>query len=117
MLSHAYFNPDTRALIMVERITRRRIDTIVMEETIGGQAQLIATLQPVNFDNPGRGYLVYGDGDQRLIDQRWILCVRCNGGRATNRMGSRRNDESPHRICEPIGRAGVNAGLKVGSGL
>lgn len=67
VLYQAYFNPDTRALIMVERITRRRIDTIEMEETAGGQAQLIATLQPVNFDNPGRGFMLYGDGHQRLI--------------------------------------------------
>jgi len=68
VLYQAYFNPITRALIMVERLTRRRIDTIEMEETAGGQAQLIATLQPINFDNPGRGFMVYGDGHQRLID-------------------------------------------------
>lgn len=67
-LYQAYFNPQTHALIMIERITRRRIDTIEMEETVGGQTQLIATLQPVTFDNPGRGFLLYGDGHQRLIN-------------------------------------------------
>lgn len=67
-LHQGYFNPQTGATIMIERITRRRIDTIEMVETVGGTAQLVATLQPINFDNPGRGFMVYGDGDQRLIE-------------------------------------------------
>lgn len=68
ILYQAYFNPDTRALIMVERVARRRIDTIDHVETVGGGAELIANLQPLNLDNPGRGFMVYGDADQRLID-------------------------------------------------
>jgi len=67
-LHQGYFNPQTGATIMIERITRRRIDTIEMVEAVGGSAQLVATLQPINFDNPGRGFMLYGDGDQRLID-------------------------------------------------
>jgi hypothetical protein len=64
----AYFHPDTRALIMVERIARRRIDTIDDVSTVGGPAELVAKLQPLNLDNPQRGFMVYGDADQRLID-------------------------------------------------
>ena len=67
-LYQAYFNPQTGATIMVERVMRRRIDTIEMVEAVGGDAQLVATLQPINLDNPGRGFMLYGDGDQRLIE-------------------------------------------------
>jgi hypothetical protein len=67
-LYNAYFNPETKALIFVERIARRRLDTLEMIETVGGPSELVAQLQPVTLDNPGRGFMVYGDADQRLID-------------------------------------------------
>lgn len=67
-LYDAYFHPDTGALIMVERIARRRLDVMPMKEKVGGEAVLVATLQPLNFDNPSRGFLRYNDPDQRLID-------------------------------------------------
>jgi hypothetical protein len=64
----AYIDPDTRAVIKVERIARRLIDTIEMIEAVDGAAQLVARLMPLNFDNPNRGYFRYGNSDQRLID-------------------------------------------------
>lgn len=68
ILSKAYFDPDTRALISVRRAARRVIDTLVMRESVDGTATLTATLECVVFDNPQRGFIKYGDSDQRLID-------------------------------------------------
>lgn len=68
ILSRAYFNPDTRALLSVERVSRRVIDRIEDESTVGGAAMLVAYLEPVTFDNPKRGFARFGDADQRLID-------------------------------------------------
>jgi hypothetical protein len=68
ILSKAYFNPDTRALISVRRAARRVIDTIVMTESVDGTATLTAHLEQVVFDNPQRGSVKFGDSDQRLID-------------------------------------------------
>lgn len=67
-LYDAYFVPGTRDLIMVERIARRIIDTIDMVDQVDGQAILIGKLQPLNYDNPNRGFMRYADADQRLID-------------------------------------------------
>lgn len=64
----AYLDPDTRDVIMIERVARRVIDTIDMVERAGGGAELVGRLQPLNFDNPNRGFLRYSDPDQRLID-------------------------------------------------
>lgn len=68
VLYDAYIHPDTRELISVERIARRLIDTCDFLEHVGGQAVLVALLQPLNYDNTARGYMRYSDADQRLID-------------------------------------------------
>lgn len=68
VLSKAYFHPDTRALLAVRRAARRVIDTVVLTRNADGTATLTASLEPVVFDNPQRGYAKYGDADQRLID-------------------------------------------------
>jgi hypothetical protein len=67
-LYRAYFHPDTFALLSVERVGRRVLDQLPLAIEAAGEAKLTAFLEPVTYDNPHRGYLKFGDGDQRLID-------------------------------------------------
>jgi hypothetical protein len=68
VLSVAYIDPDTRSLVSVHRVSRRRLDTLEHVITAGGEAVLMGRLEPVTFDNAGRGYRMSGDADQRLLD-------------------------------------------------
>lgn len=67
-LYRAFFNPDTFALLSVERMARRVLDQLPLTFDESGGARLTAFLEPVSYDNPNRGYAKFGDADQRLID-------------------------------------------------
>lgn len=66
-MSRAYFDPDTRALISVERIYRGYIDQIEHAEQVGGGAALVCSLESRSRDHTRVGHRVRGDADQRRI--------------------------------------------------
>lgn len=67
-LSRAYINPDTRALVSVQRVYRGYVDQMVHDYTIGGEATLTCTVQGRGRDNTRRGWRVRSDADQKRIE-------------------------------------------------
>lgn len=68
VISRAYFNPTTSALVSVERMYRGYVDRIDHEEQVGGQKVLVGYLESKARDHLKRGYRMAGDSDQRRVD-------------------------------------------------
>jgi hypothetical protein len=64
----AYFNATTRALLSVETEYAGYIDKITQDETIGGEAVLVAQFESRARDFTRIGYRKRSDADQRRID-------------------------------------------------
>lgn len=67
-ISRAYFDPDTRALLSVERFYSGYIDKIDHEDQIGGGAVLKAYLESKARDHLKTGYRTRSDSDQRWLN-------------------------------------------------
>jgi hypothetical protein len=68
IVSRAYINPDTRALISVERVYRGYVDRIEHQDQVGGGAILAVYLESKSRDHMKRGYRMRGDADQRRVN-------------------------------------------------
>lgn len=68
VLSTAYINPDTRAVVSVQRWYRGYIDKIEHQDQVGGQAVLSCNLESKSRDHLKKGYRTRSDADQRLIN-------------------------------------------------
>lgn len=67
-ISTAYFDPDTRGLIAVERVYRGYIDQITHQLQAGGGAVLEAHCESRSLDHARTGFRRRSDADQRRID-------------------------------------------------
>lgn len=67
-ISRAYFDPDTRTLLSVERFYSGYIDKIDHEDQIGGGAVLKAYLESKARDHLKTGYRTRSDSDQRWLN-------------------------------------------------
>ena len=67
-LNRAYIDPDTRALISVERVFRGYVDQISHEYTIGGGSVLTCAVESRARDNTRKGWRTRSDADQKRID-------------------------------------------------
>ncbi|MCL8385575.1 DUF2163 domain-containing protein [Xanthobacter aminoxidans] len=67
-LSRAYIDPDTRALISVERVFRGYVDQVSHEYTIGGGSVLTCAVESRARDNTRKGWRTRSDADQKRID-------------------------------------------------
>lgn len=68
IISRAYIDPETRALLSVERMFRGYFDDLEHNEQIGGEYSLTAYFESKSRDHQKIGYRMRGDADQRLID-------------------------------------------------
>ncbi|MFG1205559.1 DUF2163 domain-containing protein [Xanthobacter flavus] len=66
-LSRAYINPDTRAVVSVQRVYRGYVDQMVHDYTEDGQATLTCIVQGRGRDNTRRGWRTRSDADQKRI--------------------------------------------------
>lgn len=66
--SRSYIDPDTRAVLSVERCYRGYIDRIEHEDQVGGGAVLVAYLESKARDHTKTGYRMRSDTDQRRIN-------------------------------------------------
>lgn len=63
----AYLDPDSGALISVERVYRGYVDRIEHDMTAGGSAQLVVYLESRARDHTKSGHRLRSDADQRLV--------------------------------------------------
>lgn len=68
VISRAYIDPDSRAVLSVERIYRGYVDRIEHEDQVGGGAVLRGYLESKARDHGKRGHRTRSDTDQRRID-------------------------------------------------
>lgn len=66
-ISRAYFDPDTLALVSVQRRYRGYVDFFDHDETVGGEANLTCTVESRARDNTRRGWRTRADADQKRI--------------------------------------------------
>lgn len=67
-ISRAYYDPDSRAILSVERLFKGFVDQVEHDVTIGGEAVLIGKLESRARDFSRKGHRVRSDTDQRRID-------------------------------------------------
>lgn len=67
VISRAYFNLDTRALLSVERMFRGYFDKLDHKETVGGGYTLEAYFESKSRDHLKQGFRMRGDADQRRV--------------------------------------------------
>ncbi|MFG1371483.1 DUF2163 domain-containing protein [Xanthobacter oligotrophicus] len=67
-LSRAYFDPDTLAMLSVERVYRGYVDQITHDYTIGGEAALSCSVESRARDNTRKGWRLRSDADQKRVD-------------------------------------------------
>lgn len=68
VISRAYFNPSTKALVSVERMYRGYVDRIEHDRQVGAEHTITAFLESKARDHLKRGYRMAGDSDQRRVD-------------------------------------------------
>lgn len=68
VISRAFFNPTTRALVSVERMFRGYVDRLEHDHQVGGEHVIVGYLESKARDHLKRGYRMAGDADQRRVD-------------------------------------------------
>lgn len=68
VISRAYIDIDTRAILSVERMFRGYFDKLDHQEQVGGGYTLLAYFESKSRDHQKKGFRVRGDADQRRVN-------------------------------------------------